>query len=194
MAIKDTAYASLFDKEDLPYLYRLAEKVRNTHNPNLVNDFNNACQRKWNDHNPILGDNANVEFLQVSKADDLVVTVGINLCIDEILGTSVVRWQMCSAGTGTTAPTIADTIIASALTTVDMNTSGWREYAGASLRFGAIFGESTLSGTINECVILPPSVTTPILNRNVFSNFPITHTQNVTGFVISSVVEFVPVM
>ena len=192
MAIKDTAYASLFDKKDLPYVYRLAEEVRATHNQDLVTEFNNTLEKKWNDHKPTIQiGNKDVELLQVSKADDLVLTVGINFLIDQILGTTVTRWLNLTSGIGTTAPTIADIGLVSGLVSVDMSLSGWREYASSSLRFGAIFGESTASGTVTECCVVAG---TTLLNRNMFSNNPITHVANVTGYVISSVVEFVPVM
>ncbi len=194
MGIKDTTYASLFDKKDLPYLYRLAEEVRATHNQYLVTEFNTTLEKKWNDHNPILEiGNKDIEILQVSKADDLVVTAGINWLIDQILGTTVIRWQYLVSGTGTTAPTISD-IGVTGLTTVDMSLSGWREYAGSSLRFAAIFGESSAQGIVTECDIAHNGPPVTILNRNVFSNNSITHTVNVTGYVISSIVEFVPIM
>ncbi len=194
MGIKDTAYASLFDKKDLPYIYRLAEEVRTTHNQDLVNSFNNTLEKKWNDHHPTLEiGNKNIEMLQVSKADDLIVTVGINQCIDQILGASVLRWQNMASGSGTTAASIGQTALVTQLFVIDMSSSGWREYAGASLRFAGIFGESLATHTVNEAAI-SRSDGAVILNRNMFSNFPISHTINVTGYVISCVIEFVPVM
>ena len=191
MGIKDYSYASLFDKKDLPYLYRLAEKVRATHNQDLVNDFNNNLERKWNDHNPILGDN--IEILQTSKADDLVVTTGINQCIDLILGTSIISWEYMYEGSGTTAPAIGQTALITPQFLVSMILFGWREYAGTSLRFAGIFGESPITHTVNEAGVFIAGLAT-MLNRNTYSYNPIIHTINTTAYVISSVVEFVPVV
>jgi len=195
MGIKDSCYASVFDKKDLPYVYRLAEEVRATHNQDLVTEFNNNLGKKWNDHNPIIEiGNKDIEIQQISKADDLVVTTGINQCIDQILGTSVLRWQFIFSGSGTTAPSIGQTALVTGLFSVDMSLFGWREFAGTSLRFAAIFGESTTTHTVNEAGVFGPSPGFIMLNRNMFSNNPITHTVNTAGYLISCVIEFVPVM
>jgi hypothetical protein len=196
MVIKDTAYAALFDKKDLPSLYKLMETVRITHDQTLVDDFNLKCQKKVDDHNPILEvGNQKIEFEQVSKSDDLVVIGGINLLIDQILGTSVVRWIAIKIGTGTAAPTTADTVLATNFGNgVNMQVQGWTEYASSSLRFAAIFGETSATVTVNESAISTSILTGTLLNRNVFSNNPISHIINTTGFVISSIIEFVPVM
>jgi len=199
MGIKDITYAALFDRKDLPFLYRYAEKVRATHSQQLVDDFNNACQRKVDDHNPILGDRT--EFMQVSKADDLVVTVGITRLILQITGGSLVRWQWMAKGGGSTTPSAADAGLTAEVggasdPRIDMSLFGWREWAGSSLRFLAISGESVPTITVNEAGIFDtgPLAGGTMLNKNVFSSLPITHTVNVTGFVISSVIDFVPVM
>lgn len=193
--IKDIFYASLFRKEDVSTLYRLAEKVRSTHNQELVDDFNLKCQKKWDDHNPILEiGNQRVEFLQSSKADDLVVTAGINQSIDQILGTSLIYWQLMTCGTGTNAPAAGNVALQSGIGfTVDCLAFGWRENASSSLRFATIWGETLGTITINEAAVVTATGGV-ILNRDVFSNHPITHTVNDTVFVLSSVVEFVPVM
>jgi hypothetical protein len=190
--MKDVCYAALFDKRDLPSLYRYAAKVRTTHNQELVNDFNNKCEKKWNDHNPILD---GIEFLQVSKSEDLVVNVGINLFIDQILGLSVVTWDAIQIGTGVTTPGGNQT----ALTAVNgngvlMSAGGWKENAGTSLRFGSIFGESRATVTVNEAGVFTSISGGTMLNRVMFANAPISHTINITGFVVSCIIEFVPVM
>jgi len=194
--VKDVCYGALFDKKDLPYVYRLAEEVRATHNQDLVNSFNNNLERKWNDHNPLLD---GVEILQVSKADDLVVTSGVNQCIDQILGTSITRWQFMAKGLSGTTPTAGQTLLSNesvASPRKDMSTSGWREWASTSLRFAGIFGESAPTETILECGVFTTqgNNTGIMLNRNSFSNFGLTHNINIDGIVLSCVVEFVPVM
>lgn len=192
--IKDYCYASQFDPKYSSLLYKLAEEVRLTHNQNLVDDFNNKCQQKWDDHNPIL-DNG-IEFLAVSKADDLVVNAGIDHCINQILGTSVVRWQWMAIGTGVTAPAASQTALVTPTSpTVDMSLYGWREYAGATLRFMAFLGEKWVNTTVNEAGIYTTNaLTPPLLNRNMFSNAPIVHVAGKDAVVISEIVEFVPVV
>jgi len=197
VGIKDYCYAALFAKEDLPSLCRLAEEIRLTHNQNLVDDFNLKCQQKYDDHNPIL--ERDIEFLQVAKADDLIVTGGINRCIDLILGVSTTRWRYFAYGSGTTAATIADTALASENTLtsprIDMSLFGWRESAGTTLKFAGISFDSLVTITINECGIFDAVTAGNMLNRNVFSANPITHTSSTPlGFVLSSIIEFVPMM
>ena len=169
----------------------MAEKIRINNDYDLASDFDNKCQQKWNDHNPILENN--IEFLSVSKANDLVVTQGINQNIDAILGVNVFRWQYMGKGTGTTAPSAGQTLlVAEVLPKVDMSLFGWRLAAGHTLRFAAIFGESVPTITVNECGIF--NANSMMLNRNMFSTQPLAHTVNVTGFILSSIIEFVPIV
>jgi hypothetical protein len=192
---KDTAYASLFAKEDIPSLLTMAEEVRATHNTSLVNEFNKKCQQKYDDHNPVLVlGNKNIEFLQVSKSDDLVVTAGTNQLIDQILGASTTRFQYMIASDSTTAVTLADTTFPGSGTTTDMSTSGWREYASTTLFFCGIAGVSPSTFTIKSTGIMTGAGSGTLLNRNMFSNFPLVHTVNVTGYVISCILEFCPKM
>ena len=195
--MKDYSYITKFDKKDLPYIYRLAEEVRATHNQDLVSEYNSLTEKKWNDHNPILTvGNRTIEPLEAVKSDDLVVNAGVNRCIDQILGISTVRWQLMTRGIGTTLPNVAQTtIVSETLPRVDMSLFGWREYAGASLRFAGIFGESIVTPPIaySECGIFTTSTVGTMLNRNVFS-VSITHQIDINAFVLSCVIEFVPVV
>src|SRR6185503_12777217 len=188
--MKDICYASLFDKKDLPYVYRLAEEIRATHNQDLITEFNNTLDNKWNDHNHLLHvGNKDIEIQQVSKADDLVVTAGVNQCIDQILGSSTTRWQFMARGTGTTTPAAGNTtLVTESGSRIDMSSFGWREYASSSLRFAGIHGETIPTITINEFGVFTTSSAGIMLNRNVFSNFPLTHTINIDGIVLSCVV------
>jgi hypothetical protein len=191
--MKDQAFAALFDKKDLPLLYKFAIK------PNH-NDFFSLCQKKWNDHNPILQvDSHNLEFVQVAKADDLVVDQGIVQSINLIIRASNTRWTYMGMGTGTTAPVAGNTTLSAEvvprrdMSSPNVGGHGWRESAGATLRFAAIYGESIATITVNEMgIFATPNVGSAMLNRNAFSNNPVTHTGNVTAFVLASIVEFVP--
>lgn len=194
--MKDYAFASLVDKNDLPYLYKFAEKIRNTHDNNLVNEFNSSCQKKFNDHNPVLHiSNRNIEFIQVSKADDLIVNTGIDQFIKLILGIDVTGFfKYMAVGTGTTAVAVSQTALTGFYASMDMTKYGWREWGGQTLRFGGIFGEVLSTQTVTESGVFTGAGTGIMLNRNMFSNLPILHVINQTGFIISSVIEFVPVI
>jgi hypothetical protein len=194
--MKDKTYASLFDKSDYPLLLKMAEKIRITHNQNLTSDFYAMCEDSWNDKRPILEiGNKTIEPIGTSKADDLVVTAGINQLLDQILGISLVRWQYMGKGTGVTAPAAAQTALVTEVTPrIDMSLFGWRENAGSTLRFAGIGSESVATITINEAGIFTAASAGIMLNRNMFSNSPLTHTINTTTFVIASIIEFVPIM
>jgi hypothetical protein len=192
---KDTTYASLFSKEDIPSLLTMAEEVRATHNTSLVEEFNKKCQQKYDDHNPVLVlGNKNIEFLSVSKSDDLVVTAGTNQIIDQILGASTTRFRYMVVGSSTTAVTLADTTVPGTTVYTDMTGRGWLEYASTTLFFAGIAGVTVASFTINTAGVMTGPASGTLLNRNMFSNFPLVHTVNVTGYLISSIIEFCPKM
>ena len=196
MGLKDTTFASLFDKKDLPSLYQLAERIRTSHNQDLVDDFNLKCQKKVDDHNPVLEiGNQKVEFEQVSKADDLIVTGGISQCLDQILGVSSVRWQYMGKGTSNSPTTTGNSqLIVEVTPRADMTLAGWREYAGSTLRFAGIFGDTHPTISVTECGVFTLSAGGIMLNRNMFNTNSIFHTINVSAFLISTVIEFVPVI
>jgi hypothetical protein len=195
MGIKDTTYVCSFDEKALPSLYQLAERIRNTHNNDLIDDFNLKCQKKVDDHNPILEiGNQKIEFEQVAKADDLVVTVGINQCLDQILGVSVVRWQYVGIGTGSTSVSAAQTALTTeVLPRADMSLSGWREPFSSCLKFAGIFGEGHSNVGIKEAAVFTTSSAGTMLNRNIFTNLVLS-TSSIAATMVSAVIEFVPVL
>ncbi len=192
--MKDTTYSVLFNKSDIPYLQRYASKIRLTHDKRLMDDFNLASQRIWDDHRNNISIDGDITPIQVSKADDLIVNVGIARFIDATLvPASLLAWV--GVGTGTTAVSAGQTTLVTQVgSRVDATASGWLERAGVTLRIASIFGETFTSATINECGIFTASSGGTMFNRNMFSNAPITHTINITGFVISSIIEFVPIV
>lgn len=194
MGIKDTTFAASFDRKDLPSLYQLAERIRNTHSNELIDDFNLKCQQKVDDHKPVLEiGGQKVEFEQVAKADDLVVTAGINQCLDQILGVSVIRWQYVGIGTGSASVTAGQTALTTELLPrADMSINGWREPFSSCLKFAGIFGENS-NAAINEAGIFTAATGGTMLNRNIFTNLVLS-TSFTKATMVSSVVEFVPVI
>jgi hypothetical protein len=193
--MKDTSYAVLFDKKDMPAISNYAKMVRQTHDPILVDNFNNTIEKIWNDHRNH-GINGGIEPWQVEKTDDLVVSVGAAQIIDQITGASTTRFSHVGYGNGgATAVTAAQTTLVAELgTRASMATNGWREYAGASLRFAGIFGESTSSVSLDEMGIFTAITGGIMLNRNSLSGAQLEHITNTSIFVISSIIEFVPIV
>jgi len=189
--IKDTALVGLFYKEDLPAIYRMAERVRETHNITLIDEFDSMLERKWNDKKSF----SFVEPITVSKTDDLVVSAGTSLIIDQIVGNTLTRWSHMGVGNANFTPNIADNFLNSEnLPRVDMSLFGWREPAATSLRMAGIFGESRPTETITEFGIFSAATAGTQLNHNNIAANPVAHTIGITGYIISSVVEFLPVM
>jgi hypothetical protein len=203
--MKDHCYAALFDKKDMPLMYKFARKVRQQmaydkkhkieHNAILTDEFLCNCEKKWNDHDPTFEvGNQQVQFLQVSKADDLAVDGGIQHYLNLILGVSSTRLQYVGKGTSTVAPVAGQTALqAEILPRVDIFQFGWSEVAGPSVRFAGLFGESVATITVNESgIFATPNAGAAMFTRNMFSNDPISHIVDYTGFMLASIVELVP--
>lgn len=195
---RDWAYMASFKRKDLPSLYEMARQIQQTHNTDIIEDFNQKCEQQINGKNPELriGDKT-IGFEQVVKSEDLVVLGGLDQCIRIIQGTSAVRWQYMVVGTG---GNIAATTAQTALTTegtpprIDMSLQGWRESVGMKLFFGGVLGEtgSFLSG-VDEIGVFNSSAGTTMLNRIAFNPNPLSRTFGANVFILSSVVEFCPV-
>jgi hypothetical protein len=193
--MKDWAYQAAFEKEDLPYLYKFARKVRRTHDIRLVEDYLTKCQQKIDDHNPILQvGNKCLEFAEVVKSDDLVVNGGLQQYINIVLGISAVRWRYIGYGFGTTATLVTDTTLASEFVTprIDTTLFGWALSQGLKLFFGGVIGESVNTASISELGVFNNSSGVTMLNRNMFSGNTLTRTLGNAVFILSSVIELVP--
>jgi len=206
MRPKDYAFATAFETKDRPLLYKLARMIKTSvtlddklgilHNPILSDNYHAACQKKWDDHhNSVLQiGNKTIQIVQTSKADDLVTNPGLDQCIDLMRGASSVRFIWMGKGTGLAAPLVSQTTLSSEIVPrLDMTTfAGWIDPGSKSLGFGAIFGETHQNMTVTEQAIFTASSGGIMLNRNMFSNLPLSHTVNVQPFVLSSVMEAIP--
>lgn len=209
--MKDRCYALLFDKKDQQMLYDYAKKIRETHDQSLVDDFNNLAELRWNDHKDVSLNGS--KPIQGDKASDLVTSPGITQMINQFqqLAGGTTRWKYMGYGRllppvapATTSdpliqPTAADTTLQNEPgppdhPRVDMTAEGWIEYTSTSLRFGAIFGEGRPDVGVAEAGIFTALTGGIMLNRNVFDNADIWHKQFVSVFVLSSIIEFVPVV
>ena len=199
---RDWAYIAALDSKELPSLQQMIKQINETHNTDLIEDFNDRCERH------IQGEK-DPQFIDVSKADDLVTNDGMNHCLSMILGTTAEKWRYMSTGTGTTAPLITNTAMQNPhVGRIDMSINGWREAVGMKLFFGAIMGESYAT-TVTSCYEIGIFAGTSggfILNRNVFGGVsggglerqlqvgPTIFTFTNCVFILSSVVEFCPVV
>lgn len=176
---QDTTYASLFDAKDEPFL------------PHVTKDpeFWNSCEKYWNDHrfNKL---KYGVEFLGVSKADDIVTFPGLSWCMQLILGTQTTpRFTFMCAGSGLDLPSpFQQTLITEASSRINMTLTGTIARISQSMQFLANFPSSFQTITVRESGV--NTVSTPntgiLLNRNVFSSTPIVHTAGGTAFVLET--------
>ena len=93
---RDWAYAVTFDRKDLPSLEEMARHMRETHDINMIEDFNLKCEQKLADQSAVL-DNG-IEIKTVTKTEDLVLNSGLQQCINLIIGTEfnqmVIFWYV----------------------------------------------------------------------------------------------------
>lgn len=202
---RDWGYRVVFDRKDLPSLQEMARHIRETHDTDMIEDFNLKCEQKLSGTNAEL-DNG-IEIQSVTKTEDLVVNVGLQQCINLILATNSNYWVNfgLTKNAGTSLPSITDTSLLSSAGGpwfLSLATYGWSEPKGMKMFFGTITPQDASStfnaGTIQEMGIAG-SAGTPILNREVFFLDPISRSLSADGqmykqvFMFSCVIEFCPV-
>lgn len=201
----DWAYMVRFDKKDLPSLEEMARHIRKTHDTDMIEDFNARCEQKLLGE-PTQLDNG-LEIQQVTKTEDLVVNVGLQQCINIILGTSTNRWVNfgIAKNSGTNPPLITNTALDGSVDGpgfLSIGVYGWSEAKGMKLFFGCI-GPQDLSTPFNANVIHEMGIAgnggTPLLNRELFFNNALSRSATPDGqmykqvFMFSCVIEFCPV-
>jgi hypothetical protein len=194
---RDWTYQVAFDKKDLPSLQEMARHIRETHDTDMIEDFNLKCEQKLTGANePAVLDNG-LEIKAVTKSNDLVVNGGLDHCIKIILGQVSTRWSHIGVGSGVVpAALITDTTVASESLSARINTAavGWREAVGMKLFFGGVLGEDyPLTSISNIGVYNGAASGDVLLNHTVFNNNLLTRIQDHAVFIFSSVVEFCPV-
>jgi hypothetical protein len=174
---QDICYAVSYDSKDPQFMQKL--------DPDIL--FSNL-EKKWNDH-PSLP-----EFIQVAKADDIVTFPGLIYCMKQILGTIVVRWRYMGAGSSSEVATpYQQALKAEVFPRADMTVpaQGSATRSGSALRFIGIFPASFPTITVRESgVHNVVSGVGLLLNRNMFSQAPITHTVSVLPFTLASLITF----
>jgi hypothetical protein len=181
---QDVCYASLFDKDDIPFVQKLN-----------LDDFFKKMEQKWNDHSPILEvDGYKFEFLAVSKADDVCTYPGLSYCMQQILGSITTRWRYMAAGSGQQqARPYQQALEAEVFPRADMTApvQGSITNTGTALRFLGIFPASFPTLNVRESgVTQAVSGTSIFLTRNVFLSNIINHTAGGTAFTLGVLLAF----
>jgi len=201
---RDWAYKAVFKEKDLPSLQEMARHIRETHDIGMIEDFNLKCEQKLTGQTTAILDNG-IEIQSVTKSEDLVVNVGLQQCINIILGTSSSRWSHFGVSQGNIpAPAVTDTAL------LLENTSNrivlaWGESVGMRLYFGGITSQTSLAspdiigemGVYNGSAVgatLLNRTSWPTTNYNIASQMsPISDGIFAAPMIASCVVEFCPV-
>lgn len=171
---QDVCYAVLYDAKDADY-------VRSLDPDSLFS----LIYQKWNDHPSI--------FIDIAKADDIVTYPGLSYCMQQILGSVVIRWHFMHAGTGLSqARPYQQGLEAEVTPVIDilLAGNGSATRSGQALRFVGNFPSSFPTATIRESAVSQTTGASAIyLNRNVFSTNPINHVTG-TAFTLASLITF----
>ncbi len=206
---RDWAYQVAFKEKDLPSLQEMVKHIRETHDVDMIEDFNRKCEQKLSTGAAVL-DNG-IEIEAVAKTGDLVTNPGLQQCINIILGTSATRWSHIQASRNNVAatPTVNDTalnIITGGPYVIPLTTYGWKEPKGMKLFFGTIVHQDATTGvsvsTINEMGVFntaTPNGATMLNRENFFNNQLVRNIVTpdlivyANVFILSCVIEFCPV-
>jgi hypothetical protein len=205
---RDWAYKAVFSQKDLPSLQEMAKHIRETHDVSMIEDFNLKCEQKLagGQTTTAVLDNG-IEIQSVTKTEDLVVNVGLQQCINIILGTNSNRWINfgLAKNSGTNPPQVTDTAftaLAGGPWYIGMSVFGWSEAKGMKMFFGTITPQA-VSSSVNPDTVHEIGVTTGqpgiLLNREFFFNNPLSRSLSADGqmykqvFMFSCVIEFCPV-
>jgi len=198
MRPKDWAFGAEFDIDDYPTLLQMASIFRNSEDTKKIEEYYEKCQKRVNDHKPVLTiGNKNIEFVQAVKSDDLATNPGLDQYIRLAMKTSSTRWSHIGYGSGgTTAnPSVSDTVLNTEYGTGRIScfsVLGWARVAGMKIFFGGIIGETTVASPINEVGVFNASSAGIMLNHNYFNQVPLTRILGRSVFILSPVFQIAP--
>ena len=181
---KDTSYITVYDKKHIP---KIRKKIGSEQ---WREGFVQASEARLNDHHTVYD---GIEFLDVSKSDDLLMLRGLRSFMLQILGTDTTRYKFGVVGTdGAQARPYQNGLFGEVTPRIDMTLPGNGSIArsgSTTLVFTCIFPSSFPTLTIRESGISTASPGGIFLNRNVYAS-PSTHTSGVSGFTLTTNISF----
>ena len=182
---KETTYAVLYAKEYYESVLKLIKKYP-------VYAWQ-KFEEKYNDHDAIVEvDGKKIEFMSVSKAEDVPTFPGVAYCMRLILGLSTTRYDyMCVGSDGRYADPFKQTLYAEAASRLNITTFGSiTRIVGppGAMQYLCTFASTFQTITVRESAInTVATINTGIqLNRNSFPSSPIVHVNGGTSFIIGS--------
>lgn len=199
---------------------QMTKRIHQTHDMSEVEHMHRKCESILAGHiddKTFSINDQSIMIQNVNKSEDLAVNVGMQQCINIILGTSSTRWRYMGFASGVDPGqpvSVTDTQIENMqyeppFNPIDMSgLLGWREAVGMRLLFGGIksqsktqaapLGAGVVGGVKEIGVLTTNTVGGILLNRSKFVKNGIpsaTEDTSVNNFVmiLSSVIEFCPV-
>lgn len=194
----DKHYLILWDKRDLPAIFRLSKLIRESDRSKreeLLDIFGNSIDRKLNDHHIPITELV-PESLDMAFTEDILTFKGITRFCQLICLKSNQTGHTVAVGTGTTQAQAFDSQLVSEVTSVEISTNGFFDPSGIRIWYGGTFGESVPTNTFKESCIRDRAsvINAVVFARNTFTTNYIDHNQGTSGFTAAGVFEFIPIV
>jgi hypothetical protein len=206
---KDTCWAANYEPNAEPLLQKYFIKsatLGREDNP-MVIEFFDQLEKKWNDHTSILEiDSQRFEIIEIAKTKDIPTVQGLQHCCKQIIngvtsssppGTEI-PWRYHGVGNSTIEPRVyQQKLYGEREPRADMTVGAQGSFTrvNESMRAIGIFPTSFPTITVKESGIFTniSAYSGIMLNRQVFSSNPITHTVNVAPFTVATDINFASV-
>jgi hypothetical protein len=198
---KTVSYAANWGEKDEPLLRKYFEKsatLGQENNPMVIMFFQ-QMEHKWNDHIGALEIDGQVfEIVDLARTEDLPTVQGMQYSCRIIIKTGLSVWRYHGAGSSDLeARAYQDRLFGEISTRADMSigAEGSITRVAETLKAIGIFAAAYPTLTVRESGIwnVPFGATGTMLNREVFSGSPITHTVNVAPFTVATDMLFASV-
>lgn len=199
---KDTCWVASYEGKAEPLLqkYFIKSATLGRENNPMVIEFFDQLEKKWNDHVGILDTGQErFEITEIAKTSDIVTIQGLQQCCRMIITPALAPWRYPGVGNSTIeARAYQQRLYGEIEPRRDMTVPAQGSFTrvNESMRAIGIFPLDFPTITVRESAIFNnvTGYTTGImLNRQVFSAKPITHTVNVAPFTVATDINFVSV-
>jgi hypothetical protein len=194
--LSDKHYLVLWDKRDLPIVFRFCKLIRESHQAKkeeLLDIWGNTLERKLNDHH-IPATNLIPESLDMATAEDILTFKGVARICQLICLKSNLTGHTVAVGVSSSSAQAYNYKLGQEMANVQIETNGFFDPSGIRVWYGGTFGEGTPTNQYKEsCVRDRASINNAVtFCRNTFVGNVIDHNQGTSGFTAAGVWEFSP--
>jgi len=200
---KDTCWAATWGEHDEPLLKKYFEKAAlpgSEDNATII-EFFDCLERRWNDHaaSLTLQNGKNLAVVDIAKTEDIVTIQGLQYLCNLVISSGLPFFRYHGAGSSTIEPRAYQQRLYGEIeprADMTVGAQGSITRVGTAIRAIGIFPTSFPTITVRESAIFT-NVTGytagTMLNRQVFSSSPISHTVNGGPFTLATDITFTPV-